>query len=312
MLDVLNWARERAQSEPRRRSEHASDCTDGRICWRPCTAARTPTIRRGWRQFLQAFNALDEPVVFPVHPRARKVIAAAGMPARSRTSSLIDPVGYLDMVALDRRRAPGPHRLGRAAEGGVLARRAVPHAARRNRMGGNGRRGLEHVSSAPTATAIVQAVRSFAPPTRRPALYGDGQAAAQVRRSARHAVRVSSIATRDGVSGDGEPCMTSDSNSRRSTSPSSASATGARTWCATSTSSARSPRSATPIGFGRGAAAGRSTRDVGSSTTTATCSPIRRSTPWRWRRRRSRTTRWPRPRSRPARTCSSRSRWRST
>ena len=46
-----------------------------------------------------AFNALDEPVVFPVHPRTRKAIAGAGCQLGPHVQ-LIDPVGYLDMVAL--------------------------------------------------------------------------------------------------------------------------------------------------------------------------------------------------------------------
>ena len=50
-------------------------------------------------RILSAFNALDEPVVFPVHPRARKVIAEADCGSEPHVH-LIDPVGYLEMVAL--------------------------------------------------------------------------------------------------------------------------------------------------------------------------------------------------------------------
>src|SRR5207249_3285873 len=46
-----------------------------------------------------AFNHLNEPVVFPVHPRARKVVAESGCVLKPHIL-LIEPVGYLDMVAL--------------------------------------------------------------------------------------------------------------------------------------------------------------------------------------------------------------------
>jgi UDP-N-acetylglucosamine 2-epimerase len=50
---------------------------------------------------LQAFAALAEPVLFPVHPRTRKKIAELGLqPANHGNVRLIDPVGYLDMLVL--------------------------------------------------------------------------------------------------------------------------------------------------------------------------------------------------------------------
>jgi UDP-N-acetylglucosamine 2-epimerase len=73
MLDVLHWAKQRADAKPpeilhrlglRKKSYllatvHCSENTDD--------LARLSRI-------LSAFNSLDEPVVFPVHPRARKDI----------------------------------------------------------------------------------------------------------------------------------------------------------------------------------------------------------------------------------------------
>jgi UDP-N-acetylglucosamine 2-epimerase len=53
---------------------------------------------------LETFVALDEPVVFPVHPRTRRKITEMGLdrfienPGNLR---LIDPVGYLDMLSLE-------------------------------------------------------------------------------------------------------------------------------------------------------------------------------------------------------------------
>jgi UDP-N-acetylglucosamine 2-epimerase len=48
---------------------------------------------------LDALSQLDEPVLFPVHPRTRKAMSGMAVGASVRT---IDPVGYFDMVALTR------------------------------------------------------------------------------------------------------------------------------------------------------------------------------------------------------------------
>jgi len=57
---------------------------------------------------LQAFLALDEPVIFPVHPRTRKKISELGLGIPQFTGArqvnnlhLIEPVGYLDMLVLE-------------------------------------------------------------------------------------------------------------------------------------------------------------------------------------------------------------------
>jgi len=48
---------------------------------------------------LSGLSRLNKPVVFPVHPRTRKVINASHARLKSHIQ-LIDPVGYLDMVIL--------------------------------------------------------------------------------------------------------------------------------------------------------------------------------------------------------------------
>ena len=87
MLDVLNWATERAPARPPEVLHAPRAATKPLSCWRPSTAARTPTIRARLARILRALNALDEPVVFPVHPRTRKAIERIGLAARSLTSS---------------------------------------------------------------------------------------------------------------------------------------------------------------------------------------------------------------------------------
>ncbi|CAA9357560.1 MAG: UDP-2,3-diacetamido-2,3-dideoxy-D-glucuronic acid 2-epimerase [uncultured Gemmatimonadaceae bacterium] len=51
-----------------------------------------------------AETAAELPVVLPLHPRTRKALAAAGLlGAAERVLRVIDPVGYLDIVMLERR-----------------------------------------------------------------------------------------------------------------------------------------------------------------------------------------------------------------
>lgn len=55
------------------------------------------------QSILQAFNKLDKPVVFPVHPRTRGKISALQEAAQEKSGStlqLIEPIGYLDMLML--------------------------------------------------------------------------------------------------------------------------------------------------------------------------------------------------------------------
>jgi UDP-N-acetylglucosamine 2-epimerase len=54
------------------------------------------------RSILHALAELDEPVIFPVHPRTRKKISDLGLDTQyaTRNLRLVEPVGYLDMLAL--------------------------------------------------------------------------------------------------------------------------------------------------------------------------------------------------------------------
>jgi len=126
---------------------------------------------------LNAFNALDEPVVFPVHPRARKVITAAGFRLRSHVR-LIDPLGYFEMIT-----AASSARLILTDSGGLQKEAywlGVPCITLRDETewvetveaGWNTLTGSD-------SAKIVEAVRSFAPPGSRAPLYGDGCVAAR-------------------------------------------------------------------------------------------------------------------------------------
>src|SRR5437773_1265090 len=51
--------------------------------------------RARFTNILSAFNRIDELIVFPVHPRARRVIVETGIELKAHVR-LLDPVGYLD------------------------------------------------------------------------------------------------------------------------------------------------------------------------------------------------------------------------
>ncbi len=53
-------------------------------------------------QIAAAFAEAPHPVLLPVHPRTRPVLAEHGMTEGSANIVLTDPVGYLDMLALQR------------------------------------------------------------------------------------------------------------------------------------------------------------------------------------------------------------------
>jgi UDP-GlcNAc3NAcA epimerase len=54
------------------------------------------------RSILHALEALDLPVLFPVHPRTRKVLFAARIPLNNGNIRIVPPIGYLDMLALEK------------------------------------------------------------------------------------------------------------------------------------------------------------------------------------------------------------------
>jgi UDP-N-acetylglucosamine 2-epimerase len=61
-------------------------------------------VAENLRAILGALGELDLPVIFPVHPRTRQRIAALQGPAAAGKSNvrMIEPVGYLEMLALER------------------------------------------------------------------------------------------------------------------------------------------------------------------------------------------------------------------
>jgi UDP-GlcNAc3NAcA epimerase len=176
MLDILNWATDRARDKSaevlqrhglKKKSYllatmHRSENTDN--------SSRLSSI-------LDAFNALEEPVIFPVHPRTRRVISEGSYRLKPHVQ-LIDPVAYLEMVSLTDSAALV------LTDSGGLQKEAywlgVPCLTLREET-----EWVETVEAGwnilvgSNSEKIVQTVRSFAPRESRPILYGDGCAAAK-------------------------------------------------------------------------------------------------------------------------------------
>jgi UDP-N-acetylglucosamine 2-epimerase len=138
------------------------------------------------RTILEAFARIDEPVIFPVHPRTRSCIAVLGL--EKTPSSLltgggcnpicIEPLGYLDMVQLEQ-----AARMILTDSGGIQKEAywlGVPCLTLRDET-----EWVETVDAGWNMTVgadaerILAAVSTWNPPAARPVLYGDSHAAAR-------------------------------------------------------------------------------------------------------------------------------------
>ena len=63
--------------------------------------AENTDFSRRLKTILEAFAGLDEPVIFPLHPRTRQRMIEYGLDSLARNITFIPPVGYLDMLALE-------------------------------------------------------------------------------------------------------------------------------------------------------------------------------------------------------------------
>jgi len=130
------------------------------------------------QSLLSALAAAGEPVVFPLHPRTKRIM---GGTSEASTSSIrfIEPVGYADMVALERNA-----RMILTDSGGVQKEAywlGVPCITLRDET-----EWTETVDAGWNVVAgvnidrILEAVRTFEPPSDRPSLYVDGRASERI------------------------------------------------------------------------------------------------------------------------------------
>ena len=174
MLDAIEWAQEH--------SDHEADALLDRFGLKR-EQYLVATMHRSentddpsqFRRILEAFNSLGEPVVFPVHPRAQKIIEEIAFQPGSNLH-LVEPLGYLEMVAL-----VGSARLVLTDSGGLQKEAywlGKPCLTMRNETewtetveaGWNVLVGVD-------PERILHEVSTFVPPSVRPPLYGDGKAA---------------------------------------------------------------------------------------------------------------------------------------
>lgn len=176
MLDVLNWAQERLRSNQRDVLRRLGLTGHSYLLATVHRSATTDDAGQLSRIFA-AFNSFDETVVFPVHPRTRKAILDGGCSVSGHVR-LIDPVGYLDMVALT-----GAARLILTDSGGLQKEAywlGVPCITLREET-----EWVETVDAGwnilvgADPDRIAAAVESFVPASVHPPLYGDGFAAAK-------------------------------------------------------------------------------------------------------------------------------------
>jgi UDP-GlcNAc3NAcA epimerase len=172
MLDVLNWAKEQVASKP---SSILSRLELKEKEYLLATVHRTENTDDPTKlsAIMSALDALNESVVFPIHPRTRKAISERGIQFSEKVR-LIDPVGYLDMVSLI-----SSARLVLTDSGGLQKEAywlGVPCITLREQT-----EWVETVQArwntlvGSDSEVIIRTVRNFSPPADRPSLYGDGR-----------------------------------------------------------------------------------------------------------------------------------------
>ncbi len=126
----------------------------------------------------KALSGLDEKILFPAHPRTRKALKANAI-RPGKNIRLVEPVGYLEMLALESRA-----KMILTDSGGVQKEAylfGAPCVTLRDET--------EWVETVETGwnilagagpEAIKRAVGTFRPPGARPELFGDGRAAVKI------------------------------------------------------------------------------------------------------------------------------------
>lgn len=129
-------------------------------------------------QILKAVSEISVPVVLPLHPRTRKIVHQLGLTSLLDRVKVLEPVGYLDMIALE------ANTLKLVTDSGGVQKEAyfagVPCITMRDEtewvetveVGWNRLTGADEEK-------ILEAVERFTPPEHRPTIFGEGKAAEQ-------------------------------------------------------------------------------------------------------------------------------------
>jgi UDP-N-acetylglucosamine 2-epimerase len=127
---------------------------------------------------VSAFNAIREPIVFPVHPRTRSVVDRLGLSFASHVL-MIEPVGYLDMLMLESNArailtdSGGVQREAYFLSAPCITLREETELIETVQVGWNQLVGTQ-------LERIIETVRDFVPPEDHPPLFGDGHAAERI------------------------------------------------------------------------------------------------------------------------------------
>ena len=127
---------------------------------------------------LAAFNAVREPIVFPIHPRTRAAIDRLGLVFAPHVRA-IEPVGYMDMLMLE------SNARAILTDSGGVQREAyflsIPCITLRDEteLAETVEAGWNRLVGANSAR-IVTTVNDFTPPGEHPLLFGDGHAAERI------------------------------------------------------------------------------------------------------------------------------------
>jgi UDP-GlcNAc3NAcA epimerase len=133
---------------------------------------------RNLGNILAAFDRIGERIVFPAHPRASAAIASTGYQLSSRVK-LVEPVSYLNMLALERNA-----RMILTDSGGVQKEAylfGVPCVTLREQT-----EWIETIEAGwnmlvgANKAKIVQAAQEFRPQGERPEIFGDGKASQKI------------------------------------------------------------------------------------------------------------------------------------
>lgn len=171
MLDILRWTLERS-SVSRLEMLQQFGLQDNKYLLATVHRSENTNDPIRLTSILQAFDRLDEPVVFPVHPRTTRAMSELGVRLKPHIR-VIEPVGYAEMVNLSQ-----SARMILTDSGGLQKEAywlGVPCLTLRDET--------EWVETLATGwnrlvgtdtAAIVAAANSMTPPSSRPKLYGDG------------------------------------------------------------------------------------------------------------------------------------------
>ena len=174
MLDVLNWARKRAETK-RVETFAKFGVKPGKYLLVTLHRSENTDTPERLSAIVGALNGLEEPVLFPIHPRSKKMLSAAGHELKPHVR-VIDPLGYFEMVLIS-----GAARMILTDSGGLQKEAywlGVPCLTLRDETewvetvesGWNRLVGVDQEK-------ILDAVKGFTPPAKRPSLYGSGDTA---------------------------------------------------------------------------------------------------------------------------------------